>query len=147
MLVADAEEAHMTGVKGVPVLVFYCRGTARSLRFYRNVLGIPGEFDQPRAEASSLPEGDRPHAGAAWLHCGNLRILLHPAPEVTHGGISVYFEVEDPDVVVNRAARAGYQIIAQPRDHPLRGRIAAVLDPDGRRIDLVRPIRSMRERE
>ncbi len=130
----------MPGSARVPVLVFDCLDTARSLHFYRDVLGIPGEADTPPPDVSSLPEGDQPHAGAAWLQCENLRILLHPAEKVSNGGISIYFQFDNIDEVVDRVASAGFEVPMQPRDHPLRGRIATVLDPDGRRIDLIRPL-------
>lgn len=132
----------MVKVRGVHVLIFNCRDTVASLAFYRDVLGIAGELLDPPPEAQNFPERDRPDAGAAWIECGNVSILLHPAEDVSRDGVTVHFEVDDVDEMVNRVSEAGFEVLERPRDHPFRGRIAAVLDPDNRRIGLIRPLKA-----
>jgi lactoylglutathione lyase len=111
----------------------------RSVRFYRDVLGLPfrfatdtyAEFATHGAKFAvfsrrALPEligREAPSGPVPW-----------PAGEVA-------FFVDDPDAEHARLLRAGVTILAPPTDRPWGERTVHLADPDGNVVELTRPKR------
>ena len=111
-------------VSGLDNVHIYVRDMQRSLRFYRDVLGIPLEGDE--------------HWSEAWL--GDVRFALHPAPdgvEPTAGTVFVNFTVANADAAAEHARAAGYDGELVMREE--YGTSFEVRDPDGYRIHLFQP--------
>lgn len=119
-------------VNGLHSIVLYVRDSERSVKFYRDVLGL---------ELTGV-EG-----GVTLLRAGNARIVLHPADRdrwpdslmrVEPGGHTLTFEVDNPDEWVPRLTSRGNAILEGPLDQ-VWGRVVFVKDPDGRVVGLARP--------
>ncbi len=111
------------------------RDLDRSLRFYRDLLGLP--VGDPEVH-----DGGRVrHAHAtwgSWAHGAEGFLLFNLCPaeagEVTHA--SVGFMVDDLDAAHARLERAGAAVVRPPETRPW-GRTAVYRDPDGNTISLM----------
>jgi lactoylglutathione lyase len=119
-------------VSRLSVVYLYVRDLDRSLRFYRDLLGIPLETDahDPDWAEAQLP--------------GGVRFALHQtgpasaAPQ-TPGTIVVDFATSDLDAAMERLRAAGVRLGRVM--HEDWGSACEVFDPDGYRIDLFTPRR------
>ena len=118
-------------VTGLHSIVLHVRDLDRSVRFYRDALGL---------ELTGV-EG-----GVTMLRAGAARIVLHPADRehpsdgqmrAEPGGQTLTFEVDNPDDWIPRLAARGIAIFQGPLDQ-LWGRVVFVKDPDGRVVGLAR---------
>ena len=121
-------------VNGLHSIVLYVRDPDRSLKFYRDALGL------------ELIGVD---GSVTILRAGNARIVLHPADRerwpdpqmrMDPGGHTLTFEVDDPDAWPPRLTSRGVAILEGPLDQ-VWGRVVFVKDPDGRVVGLARPRR------
>ena len=118
------------------LVVLRCNDLARSRRFY-DALGL--RFVDER-------HGERPPHLAATLPGGTV-VELYPAAEPTSPLPAVPaqvardprlgFAVEHIDAVVAHIEGEGGQVIVRPADGDDRVRRAIVVDPDGRRVELL----------
>ena len=112
-------------VSRVSVVYLYVSDMDRSLRFYRDLLGIPLEGDDDWTEAT----------------LGGTRFALHATREgigeVSSGTIHVSLEVADADAAAERLRAQGVETRETMRDE--WGTALEVVDPDGYRIYLFQP--------
>ena len=103
----------------------------RSVRFYRDVLGVPLHESNHDAEKGDPWYGGE-HAAYSWTDGAFLHFALYPArdperPVAT--AAQVGFHVADFDAVHARIVASGEAVVCDPRDEPW-GRTARYLDPD-----------------
>jgi predicted enzyme related to lactoylglutathione lyase len=112
-------------VTRVSVVYLYVSDMERSLRFYRDRLGIPLEGDDDWTEAT----------------LGGTRFALHATHdgvgELSAGTIHVSLEVADVDAAAERLRAAGVETRETMRDE--WGTALEVVDPDGYRVYLFQP--------
>ena len=109
-------------VSRINVVYLYVRDVARSLAFYRDVLGIPLEGDEHWAEATTA---------------NGVRFALHAAEtdvELGSGTLRVDFEVADIEEAAARLRAAGVETGEIERDD--WGAACEFVDPDGYRLHL-----------
>ena len=103
----------------------------RSVRFYRDGLGLPFE-----GEMSTNAMGAR---------IGEIFLLLHqdfePGMEAKERGLGIelHFSVPDADGYLAELRERGIEPHAEPKDQPW-GRVFSVTDPDGYAIEFVAPL-------
>ena len=108
----------------------------RSVRFYRDTIGLPLHGDVL----------DVPGMGWAELEVGGgLRLGLHEDKDGIEegcrppGGASgFYFAVPNVDKAIEQLRAAGVRVVDEPADKPY-GRDACIEDPDGNVLALVTP--------
>lgn len=110
------------------------RDVERSLRFYRDLLGVP--LGDPETH-----EGDGVrHVHAAWGSWDRegafLLFSLYPARPGEETRTNVGFVVDDLDVLHDRLARASVEVVRAPSSRPW-GRSASYRDPDGNPVSLI----------
>jgi predicted enzyme related to lactoylglutathione lyase len=112
-------------VSRVSVVYLYVSDMERSLRFYRDLLGIPLEGEDDWAEAT----------------LGGTRFALHATHEgigeLSAGTIHVSLEVADADAAAERLRAEGVETRETMRDE--WGTAVEVVDPDGYRVYLFQP--------
>lgn len=121
----------MTDRRRLVVIILHASDLEASVRFYRDLLGIPLEpgFNDPEDD----PWYGGHHAELSWREGAYLHFSLFPArpPErpVTSAA-EVGFLVEDARKLHEGIAAAGVPVLHEPRPEPW-GVTARYLDPDG----------------
>ena len=114
-------------VSRINVVYLYVSEMERSLRLYRDVLGIPLEGDGDWQEAS----------------LGGTRFALHSTREgvgaLSSGTVHINLEVADLAVAAERLRAAGVEVGETMRDD--WGSALELTDPDGYRLYLFQPPR------
>ena len=99
----------------------------RSVRFYRDVLGLPLEFQSPHWSQFDL---------------GNVTLGLHPEGKEVKvsptSGCTFGFHVADIQKTISELKATGVQVFMEPRREQF-GWLAIVGDPDGYYIQLFQP--------
>jgi lactoylglutathione lyase len=112
-------------VSRLNVVYLYVSEMKRSLRFYRDLLGIPLEGDGDWQEAS----------------LGGTRFALHLVHEgigpLSSGSVHVNLEVTDLERATERLRAAGLEVEETMRDD--WGAAARITDPDGYELYLFQP--------
>lgn len=104
----------------------------RSLRFYRDGLGIPFE---------RTPYAD----GSFEAQVGEVRLVLHPDWDDTlkqarrGAGVFMHLWVEDVDRYGEEIRQRGIRIVEEPANRPW-GRHLSVVDPDGYALHVLGPV-------
>lgn len=116
-----------TPIRSFDTLLLQCSDMPRSLRFWRDALGLPFE---------KTDCGDDSFEAA-----GGVRILLHPDFDESIRGSRrdatvAQFQVDDADAWYEELRRRGVDPGRPPRDAPW-GRFFGVSDPDGYRVSFV----------
>ena len=110
---------------------------ARSVQFYRDVLGIPLKDTSHDAELDDPWFGGE-HAACSWTDGAFIHFALYPNREpqrpVTTSA-QVGFHVQDFDAIHARVERSGVAVVQTPRAEPW-GRTARYLDPDGNIVSI-----------
>lgn len=109
----------------------------RSVRFYRDVLGIPLHHADHDAELRDPWYGGA-HAARSWTDGAFLHFALYPAraPErPVASGAQVGFHLPDFDATHERVVASGAPVVSEPRREPW-GRTARYLDPDGNIVSI-----------
>jgi lactoylglutathione lyase len=118
--------------------IFFVSDLDRSIRFYRDTLGLPFRF-----ATDSYAEFATEGAKFSLFPRSELRGLIGreaPADEEApwpQGEVS--FFVEDVDAEHARLVEAGVRVLAAPTDRPWGERTLHVADPDGNVVELARP--------
>ena len=123
-------------ISGANHLFFRPRDLGRSLRFYRDALGLPCELHGP---------ADRPEAVSVRLGGGFALVLgdttrgaatfESPAPP-----FALSLQVEDPDVFAKEISARDVQITKPPHDTYWGTRMFSAKDPDGIELHFERPV-------
>jgi catechol 2,3-dioxygenase-like lactoylglutathione lyase family enzyme len=112
-------------VRKLNVVYLYVSDMDRSLRFYRDLLGIPLEGDGDWQEAAP----------------GGARLALHRSHEgigeLSSGTVHINLEVADVEAASERVRAAGLAVTEAVRDE--WGAAVQVLDPDGYELYLFQP--------
>jgi catechol 2,3-dioxygenase-like lactoylglutathione lyase family enzyme len=112
-------------VRKLNVVYLYVSDMDRSLRFYRDLLGIPLEGDGDWQEAA----------------LGGARFALHRSHEgigeLSSGTVHINLEVADVEAASERLRAAGLAVTEAVRDE--WGAAVQVLDPDGYELYLFQP--------
>ncbi len=103
------------------------RELERSLRFYRDLLGIPLEREDRDWAEATFPDGTRFALHAAHEGVG----------ELSSGTVRVDFEVADADAARERLRGEGVEARDAMREE--WGAVVEVIDPDGYLIHLYQP--------
>ena len=130
----------MSGTQRLTFVALSVADLERSLRFYRDALGLPLALSNHDAELRDPWYGGR-HAAYSWTDGAYLHFALYPAhpperPVATAAQIG--FQVDDFDGLHARVVQAGYVVVEPPRDEPW-GRTARYLDPDGNIVSITAP--------
>lgn len=100
---------------------------ARSLRFYRDLLGGTVVYRFP-------PDGDPVYVGLQ-LGGSQLGVGRQDEPGVlTNDRITLWVYATDCDAAVNRLRDGGVRVVQEPTDQQWGERMAIVEDPDGNRV-------------
>jgi lactoylglutathione lyase len=125
---------------GMAYVILYVSDLAASIRFYRDVLGVPFKFeDAGYAEfaTSGTRLGLYERRRAEWLT--GATVAPGPAAELV-------FLVDDVDSQASRLAARGATVISPPTDRPWGHRTLHVTDPDGFVVELAQDIPRRRSR-
>jgi lactoylglutathione lyase len=109
----------------------------RSVRFYRDVLGLPLHEADHDAEKRD-PWFGGPHAAYSWTDGAFIHFALYPQREPERPvatAAQIGFHVADFDVVHQRVVDSGAKVASPPRSEPW-GRTARYLDPDGNIVSI-----------
>lgn len=110
---------------------------ARSLAFYRDLLGFEEAYRFPEGEAAVFVTV---RAGGTEIGLGQLGSgpALHGQPQRPASGhrIELCVYVAAVDAVIDRAREAGARVVLEPVDQPWGERIAYLEDPDGNLVML-----------
>ncbi len=109
----------------------------RSVRFYREVLGLPLRAADHDAELDDPWYGGE-HAAYSWTDGAFIHFALYPKREPQRPvatGAQIGFHVPDFDATHARVVASGTPVVSEPRDEPW-GRTARYLDPDGNIVSI-----------
>ena len=109
----------------------------RSVRFYRDWLGLPLEHTSHDAELND-PWYGGDHAAYSWTQGAFMHFALYPArlpqrPVTT--GCQIGFHLTDFAAVHERMTGAGVEVVQSPRNEPW-GQTVRYLDPDANIVSI-----------
>jgi catechol 2,3-dioxygenase-like lactoylglutathione lyase family enzyme len=109
-------------LSGLDHVYYWVTDMERAVAFYRDVLGL----DLVRREGSNW----------AVFDAGGLQFALHGAIEVTPGGATAVFSVEDLEAAMGTLAARGVRFV---HEGEVAGyaRFASFPDPDGNTVQLI----------
>ena len=113
-------------------LIVEVEDVERSLRFYRDLLGIPLRRDLDHGGTDRWISGD--HAALSW-HDSFFHFALYKSKGVVTRDLQIGFPVDDLDTMHKTLVAAGVPVDVEPRDEPW-GRTARYRDPDGNSVGL-----------
>ncbi len=115
-------------------LMLYISNVARSMVFYRDVLGftVDGWWDDAAGGYVSVPKEGEVLDYCA-LRAGSQKVALHAADEahIRGGGAVYHLRVEDVDQFHAEIARSGQVTATDPQNMPWGWRQINLQDPDG----------------
>src|SRR5689334_12596412 len=105
----------------------------RSVRFYRDALGLPLRFQSPEWSEFAT------ETVTLALHGGGVEASPRQGP-LAAGGVSTGWYVDDVDAAVAGLKARGVSFSLEPQERPGEGiRLAIFLDPDGCPLSLAGP--------
>jgi len=117
------------------LIVLEVADLARSVHFYRDLLGLPLQLQDNESEIG----GDRwisgAHAATSWHDGAFLHFALYQTKGVVTRDAQIGFATDDLDAAHQGLAAAGVRFDHGPRDEPW-GRTARYRDPDGNSVSL-----------
>jgi lactoylglutathione lyase len=106
--------------------IIFVRDMARSVVFYRDVLGLPVRFESPK-----WTEFETPGCTLA-LHLADVPGQAPCSPDAIPAGIcQLSFAVDDLDAFHQEMIAKGVVCLQPPQKEDFGGRLAAYADPDG----------------
>jgi lactoylglutathione lyase len=120
----------MSNRERLSVVILHVAELARSLRFYRDLIGVPLEPGVNEPEDDPWYGGH--HVELSWRDGAYLHFALFPAraPERTTTGVEFGFASDDVSAVHARMVAAAAPVLHAPRMEPW-GLTARYRDPDG----------------
>ncbi len=122
----------------ITTVVLEVENLERSLRFYRDLIGLPLRAHLDHA-GGGQGQGDRwisgDHAACSWHDGAFLHFALYQSKGVVTRGVQLGFPVDDLDSAHAKLTAAGVKPDHPPRDEPW-GRTARYVDPDGNSVSL-----------
>jgi catechol 2,3-dioxygenase-like lactoylglutathione lyase family enzyme len=114
----------------IAVVILHVSELERSVRFYRDVLGIPLEPGSNEPADDPWYGGD--HSEYSWREGAYLHFALFPSrgPDKRTKSVELGLIVSDVRACHERAAAAGVEVLHEPRPEPW-GTTARYRDPDG----------------
>ena len=117
--------------------IVFVSDMARSVKFYRDTLGLPLRFESPKwtefdtGGVTLALHGSEPHSSAA--------AAMPPFPPAhSHPGLNVH----NLDEFHQRMTAAGVRCIQPPKTEEFGGKLAAYADPDGLAISVAQMLDS-----
>lgn len=110
---------------------------AKSLQFYRDVLGLPLDDASHDSDLNDPWYGGE-HAAHSWTDGAFIHFALYPALEPhrpTTKSVQVGFYVHEFEAIHIRVVRSGAAVVQEPRVEPW-GKTARYLDPDGNIVSI-----------
>jgi predicted enzyme related to lactoylglutathione lyase len=104
-----------------------------SIRFYRDLLGIPLVAEIDHGGNDRWISGA--HAATSWHDGAFLHFALYQSKGVVTRGAQIGFPVDDLTAAHQRLVAQGVRVDHAPRDEPW-GRTARYVDPDGNSVSL-----------
>lgn len=123
-------------IKKVNMIVIHVKEMERSIRFYRDVLGLSFDFAEE---------------GMAYFSIGgefqkvDLMLHLTNEPKPADHGIGLDFQVDDVEALVSAAKEMGAVIVQEPIEREWGVKEAVIADPDGHKLWFVEPINNILE--
>jgi lactoylglutathione lyase len=114
------------------LLVLEVSDLERSVRFYRDLLGLPLRRDLDHGGTDRWISGD--HAAHSW-HDSFFHFALYQSKGAVTRDVQIGFPVGDLDGAHARLKAADVAVDVEPRDEPW-GRTARYRDPDGNSVSL-----------
>ena len=104
----------------------------RSVRFYREQLGIPLKVEN-HGGTDRWISGN--HAAFSWREGGFLHFALYQSKGAVTHNLQIGFPTNDLDEAHQRLVALGVKVEHGPRDEPW-GKTARYIDPDGNSVSL-----------
>ena len=114
-------------VRSISAVTLAVADMARSVDFYRNMVGLEVLYGGPSASFSSFRVGD-----------GYLNLILNGHATQSWWG-RLIFHVDDVDALYARLLQAGVSPSTQPADAPWGERYFHVDDPDSNQLSFAKP--------
>lgn len=106
--------------------IVFVSNMARSVAFYRDVLGLPVQF-----ESDKWTEFETPGCTLA-LHLADVPAQKSPSPDAIPAGVChLSFAVDDLDAFHQEMIAKGVVCLQPPEEEEWGGRLAGYADPDG----------------
>jgi catechol 2,3-dioxygenase-like lactoylglutathione lyase family enzyme len=115
------------------LVVLEVENLAASIRFYRDLLGLPLVADIDHGGSDRWISGA--HAATSWHDGAFLHFALYQSKGVVTRGVQIGFPVDDLVAIHQRLVAQGVRVDHAPRDEPW-GKTARYLDPDGNSVSL-----------
>jgi catechol 2,3-dioxygenase-like lactoylglutathione lyase family enzyme len=108
---------------------------AQSVRFYRDLLGLPLHLEDHAAETGADRWISGAHAATSWRDGAFLHFALYQTKGVVTRDVQIGLASDALDAAHARLVAAGVPCDHAPRDEPW-GRTARYRDPDGNSVSL-----------
>ena len=118
-------------IEKVNMIVIHVREMERSIRFYRDVLGLSFDFAEEGMAYFSI--GDESEKVSLMLH-------LTSEPEPADHGIGLDLKVNAIEAMVSVLREAGVLIVQNPIEREWGVKEAVIADPDGYKLWVIEPI-------
>jgi lactoylglutathione lyase len=119
----------------VDYVILYVTSLEDSVRFYRDVVGLPFKFSN-----ETYAEFATQNMKFALMAGSSLPDLIGRAQLPAGGASEVCFVVDDVDAEATRLKDAGVEILSGPTDREWGHRTLHFLDPDGHIVEFAKEI-------
>lgn len=118
-------------IEKLNMIVIHVKEMERSIRFYRDVLGLAFDFEEEGMAYFSI--GSETEKVSLMLH-------LTAEPEPADHGIGLDFKVNDVEALVSEIKEKGGLIVQEPIEREWGVKEAVIADPDGYKLWIVEPL-------
>ena len=132
MNVLKMETSKMT-IGRLMLVVLEVEDLERSVRFYRDQLGIPLKLDIDHGGSDRWISGD--HAAHSWHDGAFLHFALYQSKGGVTRNVQIGFPTANLTETHKRLVESGVQVAHNPREEPW-GKTARYIDPDGNSVSL-----------
>ncbi|MBI3998215.1 MAG: VOC family protein [Armatimonadetes bacterium] len=120
----------MPTLRRIPYITLWARNFQATVRFYRDVLGLPVEYED-ESFVQFATEGTR-----LYVHS------MREAPPLRPHTVEIHFEVPDVDTAAAALREKGVAFEQPPQNMPWGTRQAWCRDPEGYMVELVGPLKA-----